>query len=150
MPNWTQDQEFKLLLNIIGLTNPKPPNWQDVASAMGNGFSKEACRQHFQKIKRETKSSKSSSAPTTPSKNGTPKTPTSKSTKRKAGAFSQDFDNVDDDATGPADVYENRNPFKKMKAEVDTKDMALQFKTEHADTPVVDLEDDRFIVLIQT
>jgi hypothetical protein len=45
MPSaWDVVQEKKLLLAIIDLTNPKPPQWPLVADRMGGAFSSEACR----------------------------------------------------------------------------------------------------------
>ncbi|MCJ1254847.1 hypothetical protein MMC24_002663 [Lignoscripta atroalba] len=49
---WGVAAEHKLLLAVIEATDPKPPSWDIVASKMGEGYSTEACRQHFSKIKK--------------------------------------------------------------------------------------------------
>ncbi|KAI9873375.1 MAG: hypothetical protein M1830_000475 [Pleopsidium flavum] len=102
--NWDAVQERKLLFAIIELTNPKPPSWQLVSEKMGPGYSNEACRQHYQKIKRESKNG--SSAPSTPRKPSTAngKTATPKSTKstgsKRKQAESFDSTMQDDDEEG--------------------------------------------------
>ncbi|KAI9842210.1 MAG: hypothetical protein M1837_007423 [Sclerophora amabilis] len=145
MPSWSQDQEFKLLLAIINLTNPKPPNWNEVAQKMGCDFTKEACRQHFQKIKRDNKGAGgSSSVPSTPVKNRVAKTPTSQSSKRKKAPAAKPEDQ-DDDSTAPfIDLDGDDSPAKKMKQEPEL--TAPQFKTELPEGGVLDLEDERHVL----
>ncbi|KAI9853154.1 MAG: hypothetical protein M1838_000010 [Thelocarpon superellum] len=90
MPSpWDNTAELKLLLVIIELLNPKTPSWPLVAEKMGPTFTNEACRQHFQKLKRE---SRNSADPTTPSRSNGAKTPTpkSKAAKRQASVAQDD------------------------------------------------------------
>lgn len=44
---WTTESELKLLLTIIEVTDPKPPSWSVIATAMGPGFTAEAVRYVF-------------------------------------------------------------------------------------------------------
>ncbi|KAI9825944.1 MAG: hypothetical protein M1819_000463 [Sarea resinae] len=88
---WDTAQERKLLLAVIDIVNPKPPSWPAVAEKMGEGFTQEACRQHYNKIKRETKGD-NVSAPSTPSKTrvtkaSTPKSNRSTASKKKEAAM---------------------------------------------------------------
>jgi len=41
---WTPEAELKLLLTIIEATDPKPPSWAAIATAMGEGYSLEAVK----------------------------------------------------------------------------------------------------------
>ncbi|KAK8205273.1 hypothetical protein M8818_004985 [Zalaria obscura] len=52
MAGWTDAEDRKLLLSIIQLLSPSPPNWEDVANKVGK--TKEAVRQRYQKLKKET------------------------------------------------------------------------------------------------
>ncbi|OJD15679.1 hypothetical protein AJ78_04097 [Emergomyces pasteurianus Ep9510] len=51
MVNWNDAADRALLLNVIDPV--AKPNWDRVAASMGNGFTAEACRQHFRKLKNE-------------------------------------------------------------------------------------------------
>ncbi|KAK3673547.1 hypothetical protein LTR78_006451 [Recurvomyces mirabilis] len=57
MPNspWTDAADRQLLLAIIHLTAPQLPKWDQVADLMGDGFTAESVRQHFQKLRKESK-----------------------------------------------------------------------------------------------
>ncbi|PGH06041.1 hypothetical protein GX51_02632 [Blastomyces parvus] len=93
MVNWDAAADRALLLNVIDPV--AKPDWARVAAAMGDGFSAEACRQHFRKLKTEALGEGSPvSTTSTPVKtkrkangtngtNGTDETPTKKPRGRK-------------------------------------------------------------------
>ncbi|KAI9730529.1 MAG: hypothetical protein M1834_005770 [Cirrosporium novae-zelandiae] len=86
MVQWTQAEERNLFLAIIQIAGLKSVSWPEVSAIMGPGFSSEACRQHFGKIRRDGQKGSTSSTPTTPSKqakSAPAKTPTPRR-KRKA------------------------------------------------------------------
>ncbi|KAK3068572.1 hypothetical protein LTR53_013755 [Teratosphaeriaceae sp. CCFEE 6253] len=79
MPNnpWNDTTDRQLLLTIIHLTGTALPKWDQVASLMGEGFTSESTRQHFQKMRKECKTkfgapATAGSAGTSPAK-GTPR-----------------------------------------------------------------------------
>ncbi|KLJ06303.1 hypothetical protein EMPG_10287 [Blastomyces silverae] len=93
MVNWDAAADRALLLNVIDPV--AKPNWERVAASMGDGFTAEACRQHFRKLKTEALGEGSPAATTsTPTKtkrkanepNGTDDTPTKKPRARKPKA----------------------------------------------------------------
>ncbi|RPA84179.1 hypothetical protein BJ508DRAFT_323824 [Ascobolus immersus RN42] len=58
MPTWTMEERSRLLLTIIELLAPpkstvKMPPWPVVAEKMNSGFSGEAVRQQYQKLRKE-------------------------------------------------------------------------------------------------
>ncbi|EEP79282.1 predicted protein [Uncinocarpus reesii 1704] len=50
---WDATTDLRLLMNVIDQAGAKA-NWDNVAAAMGGGFTAEACRQHFAKLKKST------------------------------------------------------------------------------------------------
>ncbi|KAI7085759.1 hypothetical protein KC356_g5584 [Hortaea werneckii] len=118
---WNDATDRQLLLAIIHLTAPQLPKWDQVAAMMGNGFTAEAVRQHFQKMRKDSRAQLGETATTKKGGNSTkstprkPKAPTgngetpSKSGKRKEA--SNGPDEADDD--------DMESPTKKMKAEED-------------------------------
>ncbi|KAI9774808.1 MAG: hypothetical protein M1840_000024 [Geoglossum simile] len=84
MPSvWDVGQEKKLLLAIIDLTNPKPPQWPRVAEKLGPQYTAEACRQHYQKIRRLSSTIIASSNDSTDSSPSKRAAKTKKAGKRK-------------------------------------------------------------------
>ncbi|KAI9814034.1 MAG: hypothetical protein M1827_003498 [Pycnora praestabilis] len=139
--SWDTLSERQLLLTIIELTNPKAPSWDLVSDKMGTGHTKEACRQHFQKIRREARSGNPGAIPTkSPSKASTKTSSSAKSTptKRKKaeilGAADQDDEECShihgDSITIDGDDADSAagSPGKKMKPEQDQ--AASAFKIE--------------------
>ncbi|KAK4985482.1 hypothetical protein LTR66_008153 [Elasticomyces elasticus] len=49
---WSDTTDRRLLLIIIKLTAPSLPKWDQVAAMMGDGYTAEAVRQHFQKMRK--------------------------------------------------------------------------------------------------
>ncbi|KAK6528745.1 hypothetical protein TWF694_003984 [Orbilia ellipsospora] len=94
MPSWTIESEHKLLLTIIKLLNiSQLPKWEDVSKEMqaqGLEFTPEGCRQHFQKIRKTSKS------PSTPRKGSAGISKGSTPAKRKLSQMHRD-DDVDDE-----------------------------------------------------
>ncbi|KAI1945948.1 hypothetical protein LOZ53_001043 [Ophidiomyces ophidiicola] len=94
MPNnWDVNSNLWLLFHVVDQTGAKP-SWDVISAAMGTGYTAEACRQHFAKLKK-TMSEDSTNAgaidsaavsPATPSprkrKPKEPKTPGETPTKR--------------------------------------------------------------------
>ncbi|PGH33827.1 hypothetical protein GX50_03396 [[Emmonsia] crescens] len=96
MVTWDAAADRALLLNVIDPV--AKPNWDRVATAMGYGFTAEACRQKFRKLKTEALGEGSPVTTTTPmtsnkakrkangSTNGADETPTKKPRGRKPKA----------------------------------------------------------------
>ncbi|KAF3912002.1 hypothetical protein AA313_de0208783 [Arthrobotrys entomopaga] len=95
MPSWTIESEHKLLLTIIKLLNiSQLPKWEDVSKEMqaqGLEFTPEGCRQHFQKIRKTSKS------PSTPRKGSAGISKGNTPAKRKLSQMHRDDDDVDDE-----------------------------------------------------
>lgn len=71
MPSqWNDATDRKLLLVIIQLLSPSPPKWSDVANAMGEGFTAEAVRQHYQKLRKEVTAVNTTIPKASPTKKG--------------------------------------------------------------------------------
>ncbi|KAI7168271.1 hypothetical protein D0869_04426 [Hortaea werneckii] len=118
---WNDATDRQLLLTIINLTAPQLPKWDQVAAIMGDGFTSESVRQHFQKMRKDSRTqigepastkkggNSSKSTPRKPkAPNGNGETP-SKSAKRKEASNGSD----------EADEDDMESPTKKMKAEDD-------------------------------
>ncbi|KAK5155309.1 hypothetical protein LTR04_005857 [Oleoguttula sp. CCFEE 6159] len=107
---WSDSTDKRLLLIIITLTAPGLPKWDQVASFMGDSYTAESVRQHFQKIRKESAvefGTQGISGPSTPRKSankagGAVTTPSSKSTngKRKTDA-THHFNAEDGDEASP-------------------------------------------------
>ncbi|EMC97706.1 hypothetical protein BAUCODRAFT_463152 [Baudoinia panamericana UAMH 10762] len=131
---WTDATDRQLLLTIIHLTAPQLPKWDEVAGLMGEGYTAESVRQHFQKLRKDTKAQ--FGEPTTP--NGNRASPAkSIARKRKAGSEAEGDTPTgkkltgkgrkgkhaaqagsDVDADGDDDEDLRSSPSKKVKAEV--------------------------------
>ncbi|RMY69132.1 hypothetical protein D0863_06658 [Hortaea werneckii] len=123
---WNDATDRQLLLTIINLTAPQEGSyWDQVAAIMGDGFTAESVRQHFQKMRKGSRtqlgepastkkggnSTKSTPRKPTKAPNGNGETP-SKSAKRKEA--SNGPDEADEDGM--------ESLTKKMKAEDDGDD----------------------------
>ncbi|KAM3078092.1 hypothetical protein ACMFMG_002606 [Clarireedia jacksonii] len=166
MPSaWDHAADRDMLLCIIEVGDIKSIQWDVVSQKMqakGYTFTKEACRQRFQKIRRESKShhpsTTPSSAETTPakkrqraSKSKSTSTPTtSTSSRQKLGTYvfngaeeEEEDDDEDDLLPSPQSKH--------MKQEVEFKDFeqqqqVRQIKIEKAGREgMVDLDDDRYV-----
>ncbi|PGH18805.1 hypothetical protein AJ79_00218 [Helicocarpus griseus UAMH5409] len=115
MVNWDATADRALLLNTI---DPgAKPNWERVATTMGDGFSAEACRQRFGKLKRETL------GPAAPGTGATTPTP-----KRKANGANKE--NGGDGPNTPTKKPRARKPKVKdePKAKEEPKDVKPKFE----------------------
>ncbi|KAK6351077.1 hypothetical protein TWF718_004250 [Orbilia javanica] len=154
MPAWTIESERGLLLSIIKLLNiSQLPKWEDVASEMaaqGLHFTPEGCRQHFQKIKKPSKTA------STPRKGaagvkgaGISKTPTP--SKRKLAQMNHDEDDEEiimtpskSSKTGHKPAGESAKESKKaIKLEVKNEQTAHIFRADKPDeNGVIHISDD--------
>ncbi|KAL9059250.1 MAG: hypothetical protein Q9162_001287 [Coniocarpon cinnabarinum] len=50
--SWTSENKFKLLLAVMQVKNPDPPDWNQVTSLLGNGVTVEGCRQQYKAIRK--------------------------------------------------------------------------------------------------
>ncbi|KAM0805326.1 hypothetical protein BDR22DRAFT_969065 [Usnea florida] len=109
---WTDASEKRLLLEVIAISKPSVPTavWARIATAMGENYTGEGCRQKYQSIKRTLKAA-TDDAPT-------PTTTPTKSRKRKA---TKETDNHQDDDEAAAPLFgpHSKSPSsnKKMKKE---------------------------------
>lgn len=127
MPNaWSLLDEKRLLFNIIEISGVKMPSWIAVSEKMDGAYTAEACRQHFQKMKRE--SIKGDGSAKRKSKPGTPKTP---SRKRKQ----LNGDAEDDELTSTP------SKIKKMKEEEEGVEPAVVHKIKDDDVKDDKLEE---------
>ncbi|KAI9647193.1 hypothetical protein NHQ30_003576 [Ciborinia camelliae] len=109
MPSqWDHRADKDLLLAIIEGNNLKAIEWPAISEKLqkkGYSFTKEACRQHFQKIRKESRTgSPSVSTNTTPA--ATPAATPAKKRKSKAASF-EDGDDDDEEET-PTKVKSKR------------------------------------------
>ncbi|KAF7872507.1 hypothetical protein EAF04_003428 [Stromatinia cepivora] len=105
MPSqWDHRADKDLLLAIIEGNNLKTIEWPAISERLqkkGYSFTKEACRQHFQKIRKESRTgSPSASASTTPA--ATP----AKKRKPKASSYEDGAEN--DDEETPSKITSKR------------------------------------------
>ncbi|KAF2484500.1 hypothetical protein BDY17DRAFT_323346 [Neohortaea acidophila] len=123
---WTDTADRQLLLTIIHLAAPKLPEWNQVAVSMGEGFTAEAVRQHFQKLRKEAKAALGDVTTLSPAKapKGTPrkagKNPTPKKSggKRKAEEAELNGHDEADDEESPS----KQAAMKKARHEIDETD----------------------------
>ncbi|OBT62023.1 hypothetical protein VE03_08255 [Pseudogymnoascus sp. 23342-1-I1] len=156
MPSaWTPEADRDLLLAIIDENKLQGLDWHAIAAKMATknnkySFSHEGCRQHFQKLRRESASGASGSVPSTPSKPKTPKTPASR--KKKLFDNSVDDEEVDQFVTPSK---KRKHDAIKVDQENDVKNIndiglggqtAAQFKMESlsGEEEFVDLEEDLY------
>ncbi|RDW95339.1 hypothetical protein BP5796_01102 [Coleophoma crateriformis] len=164
MPSaWDDRADKHLLLAIIDEGALKSISWQNVSDALnqkGYTFTREACRQHFQKLRRESRGNRANTTPTQPSKGTPTKRGTGSSTGKSKAQFASNDRNEDDDEEPypPTPTYQNysfastpaskKRKVEKMEEE-EPRDLvyggqnAAIFKLEDAeDSGVVDLERD--------
>ncbi|KUJ09055.1 uncharacterized protein LY89DRAFT_741353 [Mollisia scopiformis] len=140
MPSqWDAKADRDLLLAIIDEGALKSVLWPKIAQKMkdrGYTFSHEACRQHFQKIRKEAKSP-SKSATSTPRKRSTNDTPTSsfKSSSQKTNTTTSSILDDEDFETPTKKRKKNEHP---IKEEVDFQ-QAYRFKAEN-EGEIIDIE----------
>lgn len=157
MPSqWDHKADKDLLLAIIDDGQLKSIVWPGIAAKMqakGYTFTHEACRQHFQKIRKESKTGRGSSGISTPPKqaskaNGTSTTAsgnkrksTSKSTSfASTNGFSQGGEDDDEEIDTPSKKRKvNANGIKKEEYDGYGQEMPV-FKTEK-DAKIVNLDD---------
>ncbi|WEW56382.1 hypothetical protein PRK78_001825 [Emydomyces testavorans] len=72
--NWDNTANLKLLFNIIEQTGAKA-SWDAISALMGDGFTAEACRQHFAKLKKSTFDGSANPNPAVEGGTGSPVTP---------------------------------------------------------------------------
>jgi len=100
MPSaWDHRSDKDLLLTIIENGNLVHIDWQSVSATMKSKnytFSHEACRQHYQKIRKEARNSNGSSF-STPTKPNTSAKSTPASRRNGKGANNHSFSNDDDE-----------------------------------------------------
>ncbi|EMR90256.1 hypothetical protein ACHAPC_007103 [Botrytis cinerea] len=105
MPSqWDHVADKDLLLAIIEANNLKAIEWSTIAHELqrkGHPFNNEGCRQHFQKIRKESRtSSPSASASTIPV--------ATSAKKRKSKAASIEEGQEDDDEEAPSKIQSKR------------------------------------------
>ncbi|KAK4548442.1 hypothetical protein LTR36_009352 [Oleoguttula mirabilis] len=119
---WNDSTDRQLLLTIIHLSAPKLPDWSQVAKLMGDGYTAESTRQHFQKMRKSCKTEfgEPGSGTPAPATKGTPGTPKAakanvktpgKSTGKRKGKGGGDAGQDDD---------EDQSPSKKVKSECES------------------------------
>ncbi|TKA28998.1 hypothetical protein B0A50_03410 [Salinomyces thailandicus] len=116
MSPWNDTTDRKLLLTIIKLTSPQLPKWEQVADLMGEGFTAESTRQHYQKLRKQSVGEPGCTTPGTATK-GTPRKKNSKAsdqTPSKSGASKRKNKGAEPE---PEDADDDESPTKKMKAE---------------------------------
>ncbi|KAI7352443.1 hypothetical protein KC320_g4467 [Hortaea werneckii] len=118
---WNDATDRQLLLAIIHLTAPQLPKWDEVAAMMGNGFTAEAVRQHFQKMRKDSRAQLGEPATSKKGGNSTKSTPRKPKAPSGNGETPSKAGKRKEVSTGPgeADDDESESPSKKMKAEDD-------------------------------
>ncbi|KAK5121935.1 hypothetical protein LTR85_004507 [Meristemomyces frigidus] len=130
MPSpWNDGTDRKLLLTIIHLTAPKLPEWNQVATLMGEGFTAESTRQHFQKMRKDCKAEFGESGIVTPNPEmkGTPRKPKPAKTNGATPSKSTGKRKNQVDAEVEHDDEEGQSPSKKVKAECKGADQDFDF-----------------------
>ncbi|KFY93731.1 hypothetical protein V498_04284 [Pseudogymnoascus sp. VKM F-4517 (FW-2822)] len=153
MPSpWTVAADRDLLLAIIDENRLQGLDWHAIAAKMAtknHSVSHEGCRQHFQKLRRESATGASGIVPDTPRTPKAPKTPGSRKSKK--------FDNnVDDEEAlefATPSKKRKRDPIKLDQENEDVKEIngfgeqtATQFKMEtlSGGEELIDLEEDLY------
>ncbi|ESZ89456.1 hypothetical protein SBOR_10160 [Sclerotinia borealis F-4128] len=107
MPSqWNHKADKDLLLAIIEGNNLKAIEWPMISEKLqkkGYSFTKEACRQHFQKIRKESRTGSPSV-----SVNTTHATIPTKKRKSKAASFEGGDEDEDDDEETPLKIKSKR------------------------------------------
>ncbi|KAH9827873.1 hypothetical protein Tdes44962_MAKER09584 [Teratosphaeria destructans] len=122
MPSpWNDATDRQLLLTIIHLTAPSLPKWDQVATMMGDGFTAESVRQHFQKLRKEAKAQLGEPDRVTPGAGGPKGTPRKSAACETAGGTPSKSTgkrkSKTNTAVDPEDADEHASPTKKIKAE---------------------------------
>ncbi|KAF7900636.1 uncharacterized protein EAF01_007938 [Botrytis porri] len=117
MPSqWDHRADKDLLLAIIEGNNLKAIEWPTISERLqkkGYSFTKEACRQHFQKIRKESRTGAPSASAST-----TPTATSAKKRKSKAASIEEGPENDDDEETP------SKNQSKRVKTESDDQSAA--------------------------
>ncbi|GAB7362082.1 hypothetical protein MBLNU230_g2116t1 [Neophaeotheca triangularis] len=103
---WNDEKDRQLLMAIIHLTDAPRPDWSTVATMMGDAYTKESVRQHFQKLQKEVKAQYGDAGTAaggdtpnkspTKSKAKTPKSTTKKPAAKKRKVEEADMDDVEE------------------------------------------------------
>lgn len=136
---WDHKSDKDLLLTIIEMGKLQTIMWPEIANKMqakGYTFTKEACRQHFQKIRKEAQKGSDSTASPARAAAKNPKPSGATTTPQKAGmaqngSFKSTFDNHEED--DEEDMSQGPNS-KRVKLEAQRNgygQSAPLFKVEH-------------------
>ncbi|TGO17917.1 hypothetical protein BPAE_0403g00010 [Botrytis paeoniae] len=116
MPSqWDHRADKDLLLAIIEGNNLKAIEWPTISERLqekGYSFTKEACRQHFQKIRKESRTGSPSASTST-----TPAATSVKKRKSKAASIEEGQENDDEETP-------SKNQSKRVKKESDDQSAA--------------------------
>ncbi|KAF5874268.1 uncharacterized protein Bfra_004275 [Botrytis fragariae] len=116
MPSqWDHRADKDLLLAIIEGNNLKAIEWPTISERLqkkGYSFTKEACRQHFQKIRKESRTGSPSVSTST-----TPAVTSVKKRKSKAASIEEEQENDDEETP-------SKNQSKRVKKESDDQSAA--------------------------
>ncbi|CZR53679.1 uncharacterized protein PAC_03559 [Phialocephala subalpina] len=142
MPSqWDHKADRDLLLAIIEEGALKSVIWPTIAEKMnakGYTFTHEACRQHFQKIRKESKSAPKSAAGNSPAAPTPRKRTSTTKTNGRTSNGTRSFSNDSEDFDTPSKK-------RKFKEEVDF-EQAYQFKAENPGE-VIDIEREEYVPL---
>ncbi|KAE9371970.1 hypothetical protein N431DRAFT_339252 [Stipitochalara longipes BDJ] len=150
MPSqWDHKADKDLLLAIIENGDLKSISWPTIAGKMqakAYTFTHEACRQHFQKIRKESRNGAGGGGDSSPPKrsqtNGVHKSTPRKGSKAH-GSFAETI-NDDDEEELNTTPSKKRKIFKKEEGKENSEEQsAYQFKMEQGG--VIDLENDEYV-----
>ncbi|CAG8983600.1 hypothetical protein HYALB_00004621 [Hymenoscyphus albidus] len=151
---WNHESDKDLLLTIIAGRKLEGINWKDVADEMtkaGYTFTQEACRQHFQKIRRGSKAprkEKGASAAATPTKRkatSTQNTPAKSSSQAHNNEDDEDDEAFGDGTPSKKPKLKKENPYARgaaFKIEENEDEMGNSGFSFSQD--VIDLDDDDY------
>jgi len=145
---WNHEADKDLLLTLIEAGKLKNIDWEDIAAKMSGKytFTKEACRQHFQKIRKEAKGESdeegSARAPKTPSKKAAAAKSTPKAKKGASVSASADTFDDEEDEEMMGSKKRKRTGFKVEQGAGFGGNQATLFKMEIPANGVIDLEND--------
>ncbi|KAI5841943.1 hypothetical protein DFP73DRAFT_555132 [Morchella snyderi] len=139
MPVWTDQNRCRLLLTILEVKDQKPPPWDEVAERMGAGYTGEAVRQQYQKLRKEGLSCSGSASGT--ARDQVPPTP---KRKRAQPLGKKQQPPIDDVEHGTNSDESDRNKRVRLKKErISISPERTIVKTERVDEDgVVRLDDD--------
>ncbi|TVY81033.1 hypothetical protein LSUE1_G008881 [Lachnellula suecica] len=153
---WDAESDRCLLLNIIEGGDLKGSEWPAISLKMkdkGYNFTHEACRQHYQKLRKEFRGGASNAKPKASPAPKAPRTPKSTTTTPRKGSkasksFTSDSDTTGSMAHGDDDEPSSPTPLKrkrmtKTEEEENGVHSAPLFKMEQFNHPV-ELDDDLY------